>query len=201
MCERPLRLMLGGKCGNRAAGQFTELSGQRFGRPGRIGAALEARTTIRHALLAALSRRSWEARDRRAIHRERDHVARRGAAMRLATLLSLLFWLTACSSDAAENERCKREAPANAALRAMPWGYFLDTDVARYRPRYQLPSAEFLPIGQPGAAPDFGVSGMPPCSRARGTSRTGWMAHRADETLTTGQLPQSVSGRRRVSFA
>jgi hypothetical protein len=35
----------------------------------------------------------------------------------------------------------------------------LNTDVARYRPRYQLPSAELLPIGQPGAAPDFGVSG------------------------------------------
>ena len=44
--------------------------------------------------------------------------------MRLAALLSLLFCLTACSADSAENERCEREAPAGPTLRAMPWGYY-----------------------------------------------------------------------------
>jgi len=42
--------------------------------------------------------------------------------IRLAALVSLLFCLTACSADlSAQNERCKREAPANATER---WGYY-----------------------------------------------------------------------------
>ena len=52
--------------------------------------------------------------------------------MRLAALLSLLFCLTACSADSAENERCKREAPTNATERwgdyqrgyRQRWGYY-----------------------------------------------------------------------------
>jgi hypothetical protein len=41
--------------------------------------------------------------------------------MRLAALLSLLFWLTACAQTAAENARCAGEAPANARYR---WGHY-----------------------------------------------------------------------------
>ena len=44
--------------------------------------------------------------------------------IRSGVLLALLFWLTACSTNVAENERCRREAPATASIRAMPWGYY-----------------------------------------------------------------------------
>jgi hypothetical protein len=44
-----------------------------------------------------------------------------GTMIKLAASLSLIFWLAACSANIAQNERCAREAPANARY---PWGYY-----------------------------------------------------------------------------